>query len=409
MKPFRLFTAFDLSSAIQHFADPEGNRIIEMQVTPVGTFFHPTLGKIEITNEMNQAAADYFDRSPAREIGTDFNHGSSVQGATRKQGEASGWIKRLVNKVGRGLFATWRATKTAAGDIANEKYKYFSPSLDFNIRNKFTGKPLLMRIASGGLTNRPFFEGMQPLSFSDIPADGLMQFCAADDLKDFDDTINSKPKGYDMKDLITRLKASGMLGKDFSDEATEAEVTDALEAKATEDKKKLDEAEAAKVAAEKKTEVVTDPKSNDPETAKLQDRLDASEVQNDKTAKDFSDYKEKTEAKERKIILADAVKNGKISAEPATVDYWDGRLKSDFDDTAKHITETMRKNQYTKTDGTIGSNDAENMPASFMDACDLQRGEFKKAGNKDFSEDDVISAVNEKFPNMYENEFTDQA
>jgi len=362
---------------------------------------------------MNQSAADYFERSPAKEITTDFNHGSSELHASAEQGKSSGWLRKIINRDGHGLFAVWKATKLAADYVAKEEYRYFSPSLEFNEIDKYTGKRIPMRITAGGLTNRPFFEGMQPLEFSDIPADGPMQLYAADDLKDFDDTINHETKGDKMETLIKRLKAAGILAADFSDTASEEEVADAVEAKEKDDAKKLKDAEDAKKAAEEKAEGKSDPdaKPAEGDTGKLQERIDATDTQLDKVTKDFSDYRERTESKERKEILAQAVKDGKIAADKATTDYWDDRLKADFADTSKHIQKTMRKGQYIKTDGPSGSNAAENMPASYMDACDLVRAEWVKAGKKagtDFSENDVIEEVEKKFPTLYETEFTDQ-
>ena len=59
-------------------------------------------------------------------------------------------------------------TKEALGLIKSGAYRFFSPSIDWNYRDKATGEPQGATLTSGALTNHPFLEELPPIMLTDL-------------------------------------------------------------------------------------------------------------------------------------------------------------------------------------------------------------------------------------------------
>ncbi|MDD4995826.1 MAG: phage protease, partial [Patescibacteria group bacterium] len=144
---------YSLHGAVE-CAEVNDDREVEIQIAPVGKWKHPTYGDIEITEDHCKQAADYFSTVGA-EVQMNYEH---------QRGAASGWIKRLTHKAGKGLFGLVKFTKKCAEMVRDGEYKYISPELIFNGKDKKSGSPVPVRVYGAAVTNTPYFDGMQPLS-----------------------------------------------------------------------------------------------------------------------------------------------------------------------------------------------------------------------------------------------------
>jgi phage I-like protein len=145
---------------------PDGT--IEVQIAPEGMFDHPEFGMVDASAKKLDAMISHFKRRAAKEIVTDFNHGTSKARATEEEGKASGWIKKLIRKVGEGVFAVWKPTAAAIQRGKDEEYKYFSPTLAWDYYDPFLKETIPLALNAAGFTNRPFFEQMKPVEFSAV-------------------------------------------------------------------------------------------------------------------------------------------------------------------------------------------------------------------------------------------------
>lgn len=127
----------------------------EIPVAPLGKFYHPRYGEIEITEDKCKEAVDYFNMpETSKEIQANFEHNSDRN---------AGWLKKLIFKTGKGLFGIVKRGKQLIDEHKNGNYRFISPEIFFNTINKFTGKPLSMRVSGVAFTNKPFFENMAPV------------------------------------------------------------------------------------------------------------------------------------------------------------------------------------------------------------------------------------------------------
>lgn len=111
-----------------------------------------------------------FDATTNKSVPIDFEHASEKpgsEGAIPMLGApAQGWIKQLDNR-GDTLWG-----KVEWGDLAQEyiksgAYKFISPAVRFNRKDRVTGAPIGSVLTSAGLVNVPFLDGMKPLTAKD--------------------------------------------------------------------------------------------------------------------------------------------------------------------------------------------------------------------------------------------------
>lgn len=144
----------------------------EIQIVPVGEWDHKKYGKVTITDEDCVAAVEEFNAGERTEIQMNYDH---------KEGKASGWMKKLIHRAGIGIFAVAKYTDKAIEMIKSGEYKYISPEIFTNWKAKTGDRSWRLRIGGAALTNRPFFEGMQPITEFAEPTLTLM---FAEDVED---------------------------------------------------------------------------------------------------------------------------------------------------------------------------------------------------------------------------------
>ena len=151
MDSFRVFSLADVAQSW-------------VQVLRVGRFTHPTYGEFEVTaDDLASMVRNFTEgvrpRPPTRLV-VDYNHGD-------QSGRAAGWITALEVRNGAELWAQVEWTDEAAAAIRNREYQFTSAEFAWAYHDKEDGGdhgPTLLAMA---ITNRPFVEGMQPLTLSE--------------------------------------------------------------------------------------------------------------------------------------------------------------------------------------------------------------------------------------------------
>ena len=169
--------------------DVSEGELHEIQIAPLGKWRHNQYGTLDITDSDLADAVKEFEESKRTEIQMNYDH---------KEGKASGWIKRLVHKVGQGLFAMVKFTPTALELVKNMEYRYISPEWFQNYRDKINNKKWKMRIAGAALTNIPFFEGMQPV---EVFSEQTLTLYAADEVDEAGENADTNKK-IDRKEIV---------------------------------------------------------------------------------------------------------------------------------------------------------------------------------------------------------------
>src|SRR5437867_3017601 len=100
--------------------------------------------------------------------------GLGAQGSASGQGEFRAPEPRTPNPGHRLLYALVEWTKEALELIKSGAYRFFSPSIDWNYRDKATGEPQGATLTSGALTNHPFLEELPPIMLTDLAADRVI-------------------------------------------------------------------------------------------------------------------------------------------------------------------------------------------------------------------------------------------
>ncbi len=137
-----------------------------IQIMRTGTFQHPEYGKFSITpGDLEDIVQGFNANVRGQQIPIDVDH-------LHEKG-AVGWMKSLQIQDDK-LFAVPEWNEDSVNDIANGKYKYFSPHFgpweDPESRQKH--RIVLM---SGAVTNFPFLKHMEPISLSEVAAQGSRQ------------------------------------------------------------------------------------------------------------------------------------------------------------------------------------------------------------------------------------------
>ena len=125
-----------------------------------------TYKEISYTKEQYEQAVANFEKQDATELSTNYEHVPVMNSRfTPEEGKASGWIKKLEAR-DDGLWALWMPTEAARKYIAEREYRYFSPEWQENAIDVHTKEKIGFKVTGGGLTNDPFFEGMQPIELA---------------------------------------------------------------------------------------------------------------------------------------------------------------------------------------------------------------------------------------------------
>jgi phage I-like protein len=151
----------------------EEGKPVWIQLAKTGTFRGHSAGPFALTDKVFNEVVANFKATQNRRIAIDFHHASEAdptEGEIATKGApAQGWILDLRAEPGR-LMGLVEWGKLAREYIQSGGYKFFSPAIRFNTRDRVTGLPAGARMSSGALTNDPFLDGLMPLKCSNETA-----------------------------------------------------------------------------------------------------------------------------------------------------------------------------------------------------------------------------------------------
>lgn len=128
-----------------------------IQLMRTGKFTHERYGKIEITPERLKSFKENFDNNVRRlALAIDYKH--------ENEDVAAGWIKSVeLSEDGNELWGVIDWCPQGQKKLADKEFRYFSPEFSDQYTDNETGKVFKDVLLGGGLTNRPFLKGMNPI------------------------------------------------------------------------------------------------------------------------------------------------------------------------------------------------------------------------------------------------------
>jgi phage I-like protein len=177
-----------------------------IQAMPVGKYHHPVYGEIDITPErVARFASNVQAKVRGQDLDIDYDH-------KERSGEAAGWVKQAEARGQDGLWLLVDWTQEAYNKIKSKAYRYFSPEFTDEWEHPSTKVVHKDVLFGGGLTNRPFLKGIQPINMSEV----------------FDHSGDPKPTQGGSTVTPERVKAlANKYG--LPEDATEDQVLDAAE------------------------------------------------------------------------------------------------------------------------------------------------------------------------------------
>lgn len=156
--------SFLIELAKQQFDESVTGASTWMMAMPLGNYQHPAYGKINLTMDRIKRFADNVNRGiRGQDLDIDYDH-------KEYGGEAAGWVKQAEARPdGLWLLVEW--TQKAYEAIKSKAYRYFSPEFDDTWTDPRTGEKFKDVLFGGGITNRPFLKGIQPLNLSEFYED----------------------------------------------------------------------------------------------------------------------------------------------------------------------------------------------------------------------------------------------
>ena len=158
-----------------------------IQVAKVGTYRGHSAGEFTFSSAVFARIVANFLATANRRVPIDYEHATEILSTSVLQNGAPavGWIVELDNRGDAGLFARveW-IDATAVGYIRAKKYRFFSPAVVFAAVNPVTGEPQGPTLVSGALTNRPFLDGMEPVTARDLAAEAVTVAAAPERAQD---------------------------------------------------------------------------------------------------------------------------------------------------------------------------------------------------------------------------------
>ena len=138
-------------------------------IAKMGTYYKGKQ-KFSITDADIAALVENFRKRENGEVPIDYEHASEwpefAQGGPIP---AAGWLKEIDERPDKTGILWGRAefTEKARQMIAGKEYKYLSPALHWDVRDKRTGELQGATLTSVALVNRPFLEAMPAIALSD--------------------------------------------------------------------------------------------------------------------------------------------------------------------------------------------------------------------------------------------------
>ena len=243
-------------------------------------------------------------------IPIDYDH--ATQNPVIEEARASGWINRIWVEDDT-LYGEVDWTESAEALIDQDEYRFLSPVLNDEAKDKQTGEPVGWRLEMAGLTNVPFMEENAPVTndggMGRIPP--VTQAALLNDKFDATSTLDPSPSQNDDTDPMDesawetfKRKIAGILN---SDSEQELDV--------------LDEARQLRSRVDELEEQLEDQEEIIEERDHLQERVSELESQLD----EVEDEREAEQEEADEELLNSAVEQGKIKK--ADREEWEERLE----------------------------------------------------------------------------------
>ena len=141
------------------------------QLAKIGQWAGHPSGRFQITAKEIGEIVRNFRATENRKIPIDFEHASEAdptEGSIPTDGApAQGWIIDLQDRGDAGLWGLVEWLPKAREYVRSKQYRFFSPAIRFNSRDRVTAANIGARMTSGALTNNPFLDGMAEMAASD--------------------------------------------------------------------------------------------------------------------------------------------------------------------------------------------------------------------------------------------------
>ena len=143
-----------------------------IQIAKVGAFRGHPQGPFVIDRATLSDIKRNFDSTTNRSVAIDYEHASEqdpTKGSIPLTGApANGHITDMeLRDGGDTLWGLTNWTEIARNQIKTGAYKFFSPAIRFNSKDRVTGKTIGAMLSSGALTNKPFLDGMAAMAASE--------------------------------------------------------------------------------------------------------------------------------------------------------------------------------------------------------------------------------------------------
>lgn len=140
-----------------------------IQLAKPGTFRgHPSGRAFTLDAKLFREMITNFKANEDGRLPIDFEHASEqdpTDGTIPTTGApAQGWIVDMALRPDGNLWAKVEWSALARQYIREGKYRFISPAIHFEMKDRVTGKNIGAYCSSAGLTNAPFLSGMEPLA-----------------------------------------------------------------------------------------------------------------------------------------------------------------------------------------------------------------------------------------------------
>lgn len=149
-------------------------KFVWIQLAKSGDFAGHSAGKFSLNAIVFNEIVRNFEATENKLIPFDYEHASEQEptsGSIPTSGApAPGWVKQLEIRGAGPTAQLWGLVEwgdQARNQIRSGEYKFLSPAIRFNSRDRVTGKPIGARLTSVALTNQPFLDGMMPVAAKD--------------------------------------------------------------------------------------------------------------------------------------------------------------------------------------------------------------------------------------------------
>lgn len=146
-----------------------GQRTVN-QIAKFGEFRGHAQGPFKLDAKAFADIVRNFRATKNRRVPVDYEHTSeAMPDSVAQHGvPALAWITDLDDRGDGTLWATFEWVDPAAVEhVRAKRYLYLSPAIQFGARDKETGAPIGARLTSVALTNKPFLDGMAPVTASE--------------------------------------------------------------------------------------------------------------------------------------------------------------------------------------------------------------------------------------------------